>query len=334
MLRTSAIWARCASVSVCCSVPASASLRRSLSITISSALFGTSVISVPFVPSSSALRRKLRGGSYGAVRLKAAATRWKLRRRPLERGSYASSRKPPADRELQTSPADNTISSMHRISALLVVGLLSSTAPGGAQTVTIADSWTARTQPVHIIDNIYYVGTVDLASYLITTPAGHILIDTGMAQNADAIAAGITALGFKVRDIRMLLTTQAHFDHVAAFARMKVMTGARVLVSAGDAPLVAGGGKGDYLFGPDYYYEPTTVDEIVKDGEPVRLGGVELTPHLTPGHTPGDTTWTMRVKDEQGAVRNVVFAGSTTVNPGTKLVGNEKYPAIADDYRG
>jgi metallo-beta-lactamase class B len=222
---------------------------------------------------------------------------------------------------------------MHRISALLVVGLLSSTAPGGAQTVTIADSWTARTEPVHIIDNIYYVGTVDLASYLITTPAGHILIDTGMAQNADAIAAGITALGFKVRDVRILLTTQAHFDHVAAFARVKATTGARVLVSAGDAPLVAGGGKGDYLFGPDYYFEPTKVDEIVKDGEPVRLGGVELTPHLTPGHTPGDTTWTMRVKDEQGAVRNVVFAGSTTVNPGTKLVGNEKYPAIADDYR-
>ncbi len=222
---------------------------------------------------------------------------------------------------------------MHKLSALLVACLLSTPAPGGAQTVAIAASWTARTGPVHIIDNIYYVGTVDLASYLITTPAGHILIDTGMAQNAEAIGAGITALGFKVRDVRILLTTQAHFDHVGAFARVQAMTGARVLVSAGDAPLVEGGGKGDYLFGSTYYFEPTKVDGIVKDGEAVRLGGVELTPHLTPGHTPGDTTWTMTVKDEQGVARNVVFAGSTSVNPGTKLVGNDKYPAIADDYR-
>jgi metallo-beta-lactamase class B len=222
---------------------------------------------------------------------------------------------------------------MHRISALLLAGLLAGSACAEAQTVAVADSWTARTEPVHIIDNIYYVGTVDLASYLITTPAGHILIDTGMAQSAEAIGAGISALGFKVRDVRVLLTTQAHFDHVGAFARMKAMTGARVLVSAGDAPLVEGGGKGDYLFGPDYYFAPTKVDGIVKDGESVRLGGVQLTPHLTPGHTPGDTTWTMKAKDEHGVVRTVVFAGSTTVNPGTKLVGNGQYPSIADDYR-
>jgi metallo-beta-lactamase class B len=222
---------------------------------------------------------------------------------------------------------------MRKLSAFLAVWLLAPAAPGCAQTVAVADSWTARTEPVHIIDNVYYVGTVDLASYLITTPAGHILIDAGMAQNAEAIGAGIAALGFNVRDVRIMLTTQAHFDHVGAFARVKAMTGARVLVSAGDAPLVEGGGKGDYLFGADYYFEPTKVDEIVKDGEPVRLGGVELTPHLTPGHTPGDTTWTMKAKDERGVVRNVVFAGSTTVNPGTKLVGNGKYPSIAAHYR-
>jgi metallo-beta-lactamase class B len=206
-------------------------------------------------------------------------------------------------------------------------------APAGPQAVAIADSWTTATEPLRIIDNIYYVGTVDLASYLIVTPAGHILIDTGMAQNADAVAKGIGALGFKIQDVRIILTTQAHFDHVGAHARLKALSGARVLVSAGDAPLVEGGGKGDYLFGPTYYFPATKVDGIVKDGDPVRLGGVELMPHLTPGHTPGDTTWTMNARDEEGRVRSVVFAGSTSVNDGTKLVGNVKYPAIAKDYQ-
>ena len=222
---------------------------------------------------------------------------------------------------------------MYTNSARLLACVLLAGAPGGRQTVAIADSWTARTEPVRIIDNIYYVGTVDLASYLITTSAGHILIDTGMTQNAEPISASIAALGFKVRDVRIILTTQAHFDHVGALARLKELTGARVLVSAADAPLVEGGGKGDYLFGPDYYFPATKVDGLVKDGEAVRLGGTELMPHLTPGHTRGDTTWTMKARDEAGALRNVVFAGSTSVNPGTTLVGNAEYPAIAKDYQ-
>lgn len=222
---------------------------------------------------------------------------------------------------------------MYTNSALVLVGVLLAGAPGGRQTVAIADSWTARTAPVRIIDNIYYVGTMDLASYLITTPAGHILIDTGMTQNAEAIGASITGLKFNLRDVRIILTTQAHFDHVGALAKLKEMTGARVLVSAADATLIEGGGKGDYLFGPDYYFPPTKVDGLVKDGEAIRLGGVELMPHLTPGHTRGDTTWTMTARDEEGVLRNVVFAGSTSVNPGTKLVGNAEYPAIAEDYQ-
>ena len=154
-----------------------------------------------------------------------------------------------------------------------------------------------------------------------------------MTQNADTVAKSIAALGFKVQDVRIILTTQAHFDHVGAHARLKELSGARVLVSAADAPLVEGGGKGDYLFGSDYYFPATKVDGIVKDGEAVRLGGTELMPHLTPGHTRGDTTWTMKARDEEGIVRSVVFAGSTSVNEGTKLVGNVKYPAIAKDYQ-
>jgi metallo-beta-lactamase class B len=132
-------------------------------------------------------------------------------------------------------------------------------APGGSQTVAIADSWTAPTEPLRIIDNIYYVGTVDLASYLIATPAGHILIETGMTQNADTVAKSIAALGFTIQDVRIILTTQAHFDHVGGHARLKALSGARVLVSAADAPLVEGGGKGDYLFGSNYYFPATKV---------------------------------------------------------------------------
>jgi metallo-beta-lactamase class B len=215
---------------------------------------------------------------------------------------------------------------------VMLASMLSFWAAGGRQ-AAFADAWTARTPPVRVIDNIYYVGTMDLASYLITTPAGHIVIDTGVKGNAEAVSASIASLGFNARDVRIILTTQAHFDHVGAHARMKELTGARVLVSAADAPIVGSGGKGDYLFGPDYYFPPTTVDGIVKDGESLRLGGVELLAHLTPGHTRGDTTWTMKARDEEGTLRNVVFAGSTSVNPGTRLVGNAEYPEIAQDYQ-
>jgi metallo-beta-lactamase class B len=193
--------------------------------------------------------------------------------------------------------------------------------------------WTERTAPYLILDGIYYVGTVDLASYLVTSPDGHILIDTGLEQNAASIVDSIRTLGFKVRDVRIILTTQAHFDHVGALAKLKELTGARVLVSAGDAPLLEQGGKGDYLFGPEFYFRPVHVDAMVKDGEIVRLGGRTLTAHLTPGHTPGTTTWTLDAHDKLGRVRHVVFMGSTTVNDGAKLVDNEKYPSIASDYQ-
>jgi len=193
--------------------------------------------------------------------------------------------------------------------------------------------WTERTPPYLILDGIYYVGTVDLGSYLVTSPAGHILIDTGVEQNATSISESVRSLGFNLKDVRIILTTQAHFDHVGAMARIKELTGARVLASAGDAPLLEQGGKGDYLFGPEFYFRPVHVDAIVKDGEVVRLGGRALVAHLTPGHTQGTTTWTLDAHDKLGRVRHVMFMGSTTVNDGAKLVDNEKYPSIANDYQ-
>jgi metallo-beta-lactamase class B len=207
---------------------------------------------------------------------------------------------------------------------------LASTLPSGAQQQS---AWTERVRPYRIIDTIHYVGTLDLASYLITSPEGHILIDTGVQANADAILDNIRTLGFNPRDVRIILTTQAHYDHVGALARLKAETGARVLVSAGDAPLVENGGKGDYLFGPEYYFPPTKVDATVRDGEVVRIGSVALTANLTPGHTKGDTTWTMDAKDRTGRIRHVVFLGSTSVNPGTRLVSEPSYPGIETDYK-
>ena len=194
-------------------------------------------------------------------------------------------------------------------------------------------NWTTPIEPFKIVGNIYYVGTEDLASYLITTPAGSVLIETGVEPNVDLVARNIASLGFKVTDVKYLLTTQAHFDHVGGHARLKQSSGAQVIVSEADAPVVEGGGRGDYHFGPDFYFTPVHVDRRIQDGDMVRLGGTVLTAHLTPGHTKGCTTWTMEVKDANGTTLHVVFAGSTTVNEGVQLVNNGKYPQIADDYR-
>jgi metallo-beta-lactamase class B len=197
----------------------------------------------------------------------------------------------------------------------------------------IPETWTTRTQPFHIIDTIYYVGTLDLASYLVTTPEGHILIETSLAENAGAVIDNIRALGFSPRDVRLILTTQAHFDHVGAHARLQKATGARVLVAAADADLLRHGGRGDYHFGSAYYFPPARVDGIVRDGQVVRLGGTALTAHLTPGHTKGTTTWTMEAHDRLKRLRYVTFMGSTAVNRGVLLIDNPNYPEIATDYQ-
>lgn len=193
--------------------------------------------------------------------------------------------------------------------------------------------WTRPIEPFKIIGNIYYVGTEDLSSYLITTPAGSVLIETGAEGNADIVARNIATLGFKVTDVKYILTTQAHFDHVGAHARMKQLSGGQIVVSEGDAPVVEGGGRGDYHFGPDFYFPPAHVDRRIQDGDTVRLGGTVLTAHLTPGHTKGTTTWTMELREGEAKPIHVVFAGSTTVNDGVKLVDNPQYPHIADDFR-
>lgn len=194
-------------------------------------------------------------------------------------------------------------------------------------------AWTQPFPPHRIAGNLYYVGSKDLASYLITTPEGHILINSSLEESVPLIKASIETLGFKLTDIRYLLISHAHSDHCAGSAELLKLTGAKYLVMEQDADAVENGGakkakigKGDYT-----QFPPAKVDRRLKDGEEVKLGDATLVAHLTPGHTPGCTTWTMQVKGESGPL-NAVIIGSPNVNPGYVLVGNQNYPSISTDY--
>jgi metallo-beta-lactamase class B len=203
-----------------------------------------------------------------------------------------------------------------------------------AQVSTDNPAWTTPVAPFKVVGPIHYVGTQDLGAYLIATPAGHILIDGAVPGMAGEIEKSIRALGFTPEAIRILLTTQAHFDHVGTLAHFKALSNASVRIMKGDEGIVADGGVSDYLLGkrPDAHFKPVKVDVVLKDGDVIALGGVSLTAIRTPGHTPGCATYTMNVSDG-GKTYAVVFPGSTTVNPGTRLVKDPSYPGIADDFR-
>lgn len=185
--------------------------------------------------------------------------------------------------------------------------------------------------PFRIVDDVYYVGSSDMASLLITTPAGHILIDGGYESTVPIIRANMASLGFKLEDVKILLNTQAHFDHAAGFAELKRLTGARLMVSAPDADLVERGGRGDFLFGNSHPYPAAVVDRRLHDGDLVRLGGVVLTAHVTGGHTRGCTTWTWNATD-RGRSLHVVDVGGVAVLDGMRLAGMKAYPTIGPDF--
>jgi metallo-beta-lactamase class B len=176
--------------------------------------------------------------------------------------------------------------------------------------------------PFKIAGNLYWVGTADLAVYLINTPQGNILINTDYKQDLPAVKRGIEQLGFKYSDTKILLISHAHGDHDEATGVVRSETGAKLMVMDADVPdeqSTAAGRPGAH------------VDRVLHDGDSVELGGSKLVAHLTPGHTKGCTTWTMQVRDG-GRMLNAVIVGSPNVNPGYILVGNKNYPKIADDY--
>jgi metallo-beta-lactamase class B len=195
------------------------------------------------------------------------------------------------------------------------------------------NDWTTPFPAFRIAGNLYYVGSNDLASYLVTTPEGHILINSNLDAGVPLIRASVESLGFKFTDIKILLISHAHYDHNGGSALIKELTGARYLVMDGDADVVESGGKTDFFYAnePETLYQPTRVDQVLHDGDEVKLGGSVLVARLTPGHTKGCTTWTMKVNDGSKTY-NAVIVGSPNVNPGYKLAGNESYPEIAADY--
>ena len=194
--------------------------------------------------------------------------------------------------------------------------------------------WAQPAPPVHVAGPVYFVGTKGIGVYLITTSAGNILIDGGLPGSGPAIAASIRKLGFKPEEIRFLLSTHAHVDHAGTLAYFQKLSHARVLAMAPDDQLLASGGKLDYVFAgkPEFQFDPVKTDQVLKDGDVIGLGGVTLRALHTPGHTRGCTTWMTTIEDHEKSYK-VVFPGSTTINPGTRLTHDPSYPGIADDYR-
>jgi metallo-beta-lactamase class B len=186
-------------------------------------------------------------------------------------------------------------------------------------------------EPFKIIGNIYYVGASDVTSFLIATPQGHILIDAGFEETVPQIRANVAKLGFKMEDIKILLINHAHYDHCGGAEEIKKSTNARLYASPPDASLLEDGGVSDFRFGGDQpLFAPVKVDEILKDGQEVKLGGTVLKTHFTFGHTKGATSWTTDVSENGKNYKAVFMSSVTTLD--YSFVNNQKYPQIAEDY--
>lgn len=215
--------------------------------------------------------------------------------------------------------------------------LLSTSAPAAEpvlpqlQAYQTEDSWRQPVPPFALADSSWYIGTAGLSSVLIKTPEGAVLIDGGLPQAANMILQRMSGLGVKPGDLKLILHSHAHIDHVGPLAALKRATGARLVGNAESAVLLARGGSDDIHFGEGLDYPPVTLDRIIMDGEVVELGGVRLTAHFTPGHTPGSTSWTWDDRRDGNTVR-IAYVDSLTA-PGYQLTGNPRYPKIVDDYR-
>jgi metallo-beta-lactamase class B len=186
-------------------------------------------------------------------------------------------------------------------------------------------NWSRPAEPFRLLGDVYYVGTRGLSAFLVTGPAGHVLIDGALPSSAPLIAESIRRLGFDPRDVKLILVNHSHYDHAGGLAALKRLTGAQLLASAGDKPDLEAGrtiGRADIEGFP-----PVRVDRVIRDGERVTVGPVSLTAVLTPGHTRGATSWTTVSKGKR-----IIFASSLTV-AGQKLRGDPAYPAAADDFR-
>jgi metallo-beta-lactamase class B len=202
-----------------------------------------------------------------------------------------------------------------------------------AQAQQFPPEWTKPFPAFRMIGNVHWVGTYDLSSFLITTPSGHILINTGMADSVSQIKAGIERLGFKMSDVKILTATHAHSDHVAGLAEIKRMTGARLMMSEQDVDVLESGGKSDFRWGDELSarFEPVKVDRKLKSGDKIELGGVALTAHLHAGHTKGATSFTFDIRENNKLYR-VGIVNMASINPGVRVSGMPKFPNISQAY--
>lgn len=192
--------------------------------------------------------------------------------------------------------------------------------------------WSKPYAPFRIAGNLYYVGTYDLGCYLITTSKGNILINTGLASSASQIEANIKTLGFRFSDTKLLLTTQAHYDHTGAMAAVKKATGAKLWVNAPDAPVMADGGSDDYALGTGVpSFEPVKADSLLKHGDTIKLGDVKLLMLSHPGHTKGSCSYLLKTADKERTY-TVLIANLPTIVTEKKFSEIPAYPGIAKDY--
>lgn len=215
-------------------------------------------------------------------------------------------------------------------SSLILAGLFTALTTLFGQGDETSRSWNKPVYPFRIAGNLYYVGAIEIASYLITTPEGHFLLDAGFVETAPQIEHNIAQLGFKLTDVKVLLNSHAHYDHAGGLAELKKATGAKFVASEGDAELLRNGGHGDFRFGDTLTFPPITPDQIIHDGQAVRLGDQTMTAHLTPGHTKGNTTWTTTIRDAEKTYE-VMFVGSQNALD-YQFVGKESYPGIRADF--
>ena len=220
--------------------------------------------------------------------------------------------------------------------AIALVALLPLAGVAQAQTVkdmlaTLRAKWNAPTEPFKMIGNVYYVGTEGLASYLITSLQGHVLVDTVTPDATSQIKANIEKLGFKVTDIKYLLNTHAHIDHTGGLAEMKAASGAQLVAGEADKPLLEGGYYPGAREETALNFPPVKVDRTVREGDKVTIGDVTLIARETPGHSPGCTSWEFSVKDGDATRSALIFcSGTVALN---RLVPNPTYPGIVTDYR-
>ncbi len=210
------------------------------------------------------------------------------------------------------------------LTSILTIGGLLAQAPN-----SLRGEPSQPVEPYKVIGNIYYVGAVNISSHIIVTPEGLILLDTGTQEMLPGIRTNLGKLGYTLQDVKIILSSHAHWDHVEGHATIKELSGAKVMAVGEDAEAIASGIDNSAAGASGW--NPTEVDRVLKDGDKVTLGGVTMQAHLTPGHTKGCTAWTTTV-EEDGESYSVLFVGGTGINSGVELLNNKRHPSIVEDY--